>query len=57
MLQIEMATKRMQWSEENVELAVSAMNEGRQASSTYGIPKSTLALYRSGKSQIGMKPG
>ena len=55
-----MATKRMQWSEENVELALSAMIEGlslRQASSTYGIPKSTLALYKSGKSQIGMKPG
>ena len=28
MLQIEMATKRMQWSEENVELALSAMKEG-----------------------------
>lgn len=56
-----MATKRLQWSLENVELALAAMdNENlslRQAASMYGIPKSTLTLYKSGKSQIGMKPG
>ena len=56
-----MAQKRIQWSEDSVELALSAMKDGslslRQASSTFGIPKSTLALYKSGKSQIGIKPG
>ena len=29
----------------------------RQATSMCGIPKSTLVLYKSGKAQIGMKPG
>ena len=57
----EVATKRLQWSEENVELAHAAIDDEnlslRQAASMYGIPKSTLALYKSGKSQIGTKPG
>ena len=56
-----MAQKCMQWSEDSVELALSAMKDGslslRQASLTYGIPKSTLAMYKSSKSQIGIKPG
>ena len=56
-----MATKRLQWSDESLQLALAAINDEklslRQAASMYGILKSTLALYMSGKSQIGMKPG
>ena len=56
-----MAAKRHQWSEDSLVSALATIKDEkislRQAACMYGIPKSTLSLYMSGKSNIGCKPG
>ena len=54
-------TKRHQWTDSDMELAVRAVNNGtmsqRQASQHYTVPRATLQTMISGKSHIGAKPG
>ena len=56
-----MTEKYRCWSEESLMLAVTDIREKkisfRKAEVTYGIPKSTLHDYVSGKVEIGCKPG
>ena len=55
------AKPRHKWSQEDLEAALNAVHEEnlslREAAGRYGIPKSTISTYLTGKSVIGKKPG
>lgn len=54
------STKRLQWSNEQMEAAMKAVESGsgiNQAARDHGVPKSTLKDRISGKVQHGQKPG
>ena len=56
-----MASKRREWTSENLQAALKAVRSDnlslRRAEATFGVPKSTLAFYLSGKAEVGAKPG
>ena len=54
------STKRLQWSNQQMEAAMKAVESGsgiNQAARDYGVPKTTLKDRISGKVQHGQKPG
>ena len=55
------AKPRHNWAQEDLVTALNAIKEDklslREAAAKYGIPKSTIYTYTSGKSVIGKRPG
>lgn len=56
-----MASKRHEWTLENLQAVLTAIRSDnlslRRAEGAFGVPKSTLAFYLSGKAEVGAKPG